>query len=142
MRGLRSTIALLVVLIGLGAYIYFVTSKMPDSGTATATKEKVFPGVEAGNIVEIVVKADNGDTTTLKKDGSIWNITMPVAARAEDMEVSQLTSNLNSLEITRVVDQNPTDLNQYGLQTPRIEVDFKSANDKDYHRLFLGDKSP
>src|SRR6187399_350925 len=129
MRGLRSTIALLVVLIGLAAYIYFVTSKVPDSATAPA-KEKVFPGVEASTIAEIVVKPDNGDSTTLEKDGSVWNLTMPVAARAEDMEVSQLTSNLNSLEITRVVDQNPTDLNQYGLQTPRIEVNFKSANDK------------
>ncbi len=33
MRGLRSTIALLAVLIGLGAYIYFVVSDAPESGT-------------------------------------------------------------------------------------------------------------
>jgi hypothetical protein len=41
MRGLKSTIALAVVLVGLGAYIYFVTSKLPDS--TTPAKEKVFP---------------------------------------------------------------------------------------------------
>jgi len=32
MRGLRSTMALLVVLLGLGAYIYFVTWKQPEGG--------------------------------------------------------------------------------------------------------------
>ena len=44
MRGLKSTIALVVVLAGLGAYIYFVTWKMPEGGAATtdAKKEKVF----------------------------------------------------------------------------------------------------
>ena len=36
MRGLRSTIALVVVLIGLGAYIYFVTWKRPEGGTSAA----------------------------------------------------------------------------------------------------------
>jgi hypothetical protein len=141
MRGLRSTIALFVVLIGLAAYIYFVTSKAPDS-TTVAAKERVYPKLDAGGIVEIVVKADGGDTTTLKKDNGVWQLTAPISSKAEEMEVSQLTSNLSTLEIGRVVDEKPADLNQYGLQTPRIEIDFKSNGDKDYHRLYLGEKSP
>jgi hypothetical protein len=40
-RGLKSTIALLVILVGLVAYIYFVDSKKPAAGTA-ATKAKAF----------------------------------------------------------------------------------------------------
>ena len=35
MRGLRSTIALIVVLAGLGAYIYFVTWKAPEGVDVT-----------------------------------------------------------------------------------------------------------
>src|SRR6476646_3112358 len=141
MRGLRSTIALFVVLIGLAAYIYFVTSKAPDS-TTVAAKERVYPKLDAAGIVEIVVKADGGDTTTLKKDNGAWQLTAPISSKAEEMEVTQLTSNLSTLEIGRVVDEKPADLNQYGLQTPRIEIDFKSNGDKDYHRLYLGEKSP
>ena len=45
MRGLRSTIALLVVLIGLGAYSYFVVSKKSDS--AATKQEKLFASLEA-----------------------------------------------------------------------------------------------
>ena len=141
MRGLKSTIALLVVLIGLSAYIYFVTSKTPDS-TTVAAKERVYPKLDASGIVELVVKADSGDTTTIKKDNGVWQLTAPISTKAEEMEVTQLTSNLSTLEISRVVDEKPTDLNQYGLQTPRIEIDFKSNGDKDYHHLYLGEKSP
>ena len=43
MRGLRSTIALIVVLGGLGAYIYFVTWKKPAE--PASKQEKVFAGV-------------------------------------------------------------------------------------------------
>ena len=39
MRGLRSTIALLVVLAGLGAYIYFVTWKKTPETAASKQSE-------------------------------------------------------------------------------------------------------
>ena len=78
MRGLRSTIALIVVLAGLGAYIYFVTSKMPAGGGADDTKkEKVFAGAAARQDRGTESSTAAGDTTTLKKDGSAWKITQP-----------------------------------------------------------------
>ena len=58
MRGLRSTIALVVVLAGLGAYIYFVTWKQPEGGADAAKKqEKVFAALEADKIDELKVKS-------------------------------------------------------------------------------------
>ena len=36
----------------------------------------------------------------------------------------------SAIEIERVIDENPTDLKDYGLDTPRIEVDFKAADGK------------
>ena len=141
MRGLRSTIVLLVVLIGLSGYIYFVTSKKPDSNTIVS-KERVFAGLQADTIDEVKVKSESGDTTAVKKDKGAWQVTAPVSSKAEEMEVSQITSNLSTLEITRVVDEKPTNLNDYGLQTPRIAIDFKKAGEKDYHHLYIGEKSP
>ena len=81
MRGLRSTIALLVVLIGLGAYIYFVTWKRAaqDSGPK---QEKVFASVLADQIEELKVKAESGDVTTLKKTSGAWTVVAPMAATA------------------------------------------------------------
>src|SRR6185295_3666121 len=143
MRGLRSTILLVIVLAGLGAYIYFVTWKLPEGGAADAKKlEKVFAGYEADKVDEIKVMSAAGDATTLKKEGGAWHVTQPITAPASESEVSGITSALGQVEIGRVVDPNPTNLNDYGLSNPRIEIDFKGAGDKDYKKLLVGDKSP
>jgi hypothetical protein len=140
MRGLRSTIALLVVLIGLGAYIYFVTWKKPAE--PASKQEKVFAGIDSSKIEELKVASDKGDVTTLKKEGGNWQLVAPLAAKADESEVSGIANALGQLEIVRVIDENPTNLNDYGLMTPRIEIDFKATGDKDFRKLSIGEKSP
>jgi hypothetical protein len=143
MRGLRSTILLVAVLAGLGAYIYFVTWKLPEGGATDAKKlEKVFAGYEADKVEEIKVMSAAGDATTLRKEGGVWQVTQPITAAASESEVSGITSALGQMEVGRVVDENPTNLNDYGLSNPRIQIDFKAAGDKDYKKLLVGDKSP
>jgi uncharacterized protein DUF4340 len=142
MRGLRSTIALAIVLAGLGAYIYFVTWKQPATTDAASKQEKVFDKVEADKIDELKIKAEKGDVTTVKKAGGAWQVTAPLTTKADDAEISGITSGLSSISITRVVDENPTNLKEYGLAEPRIEIDFKATGDKDYRKLFIGEKSP
>jgi hypothetical protein len=142
MRGLKSTIALIVVLVGLGAYIYFVTWKQPDSTEASSKQEKVFASLETDKIEEVKVKSEKGETTTVKKENGAWQMTAPVATKADESEVSGITNSLGQIAVTRVVDENPSDLKEYGLATPRIEINFKAGGDKDYRKLYIGDKSP
>ena len=69
MRGVKSFIALLVIALGLGAYLYFVESKRTP-GDDAPEKEKVFT-VEADKIDEVTIKAESGDrTTTISPRGS------------------------------------------------------------------------
>src|SRR4029453_15272936 len=75
MRGLKSTIAMFLVLAGLGAYIYFVTWKQTDD--KTTKKDPVFAGVESDKIQELKVKAESGEVTTLKKSADKWQIEAP-----------------------------------------------------------------
>ena len=142
MRGLKSTIALTIVLIGLGAYIYFVTWKKTDAADTGSKQEKVFASLESDKVAEIKVRSEKGDTTTVRKESGAWQIVQPIASKADESAVSGITSSLGQIAMTRVVDENPTDLKDYGLTTPRIEVDFKAKDDKDYRRLLIGDKSP
>lgn len=141
MRGLRSTIALFVVLIGLGAYIYFVTWKRPAQDSAS-TRAKVFTSVEADQIDELKLKAESGDVTTLKKTSGTWGMVAPIATTASETDVSGVTSALSALEIERVIDENPTDLKEYGLETPRVEIEFKANGGKTSGRLLVGSKTP
>jgi uncharacterized protein DUF4340 len=141
MRGLRSTILLVVVLAGLGAYIYFVTWKQPEGADAAKKTEKVFT-VQSDKIDEIKVSSAGGEATTLKKDSGAWTLTEPVKAAADESEVSGITNALASTDLVRVVDENPANLNDYGLSNPRLEIDFKTAGDKTYRRLLVGEKTP
>jgi len=141
MRGLRSTIALAVVLAGLGAYIYFVTWKQPDTPDTGKKLEKVFT-VASDKIEELKVSSASGDTTTAKKEGSAWKITDPVSAVADESEIGAITNALATADLIRVVDANPASLNDYGLSNPRIVIEFKAAGDKDSKKLFVGEKTP
>jgi hypothetical protein len=138
MRGLRSTIALLVVLAGLGAYIYFVTSKAEDSSTK---QDKLFPSVASDNIEEITVKNDAGETTTVKKADGKWTMTAPFQTRASDMDASGIANALAGLDVTRVVDENPTDVKDYGLDAPSTEITFKSNGGNPSGKLLIGKKT-
>src|SRR5579862_7231674 len=109
---------------------------------ASSKQEKVFASLQSDKIEELRVSTADGEATTLKKDSGAWQMTAPMTSKADESEVNGITSALSSVEITRVVDENPSNLNDYGLSNPKIEVDFKAAGDKDFKKLLLGEKSP
>ncbi len=138
MRGLRSTLALLVVLVGLGAYIYFGGAKKSSDQPPL---EKVFASLESGKIEELQVKSESGDATTLKKEGDAWKIVAPIAAPAADVESTGIANALADMDIARVVEENPADVKEYGLDTPRMQVDFKADGGKVSGKLLVGSKT-
>jgi Domain of unknown function (DUF4340) len=138
MRGLRTFLGLLVILVAIGAYLYFVESKRTP-GDEGPKKEKVF-NVEADKIEEIAIKSESGEQTTLRKSGSEWQIVSPAPASPDSTEVSGLTSSLSSLEMQSVVEENPADLKEYGLAEPRVEVRFKAGGQEQV--LQIGQKTP
>ncbi len=137
MRGLWSAIALVVVLAGLGGYIYFVDSKRPAA--RIEEKQKVF-SVEADKIEEITITAE-GETSTLRKADGTWKMVTPVAADADQNEVSTMTTNLSGIEVNRVIEENAANLGDFGLEKPRITIAFKGAGGA-AGQLALGDKTP
>ena len=141
MRGFRSTFILLAIFLGLLGYVYFYGGQKPLDKEAGAPKQKVFI-VEADKIEELQVKPATGDRSVLKKVNGAWTMVEPALTKADETEVVSIATNLASLERQRVVDDNPTDIGQYGLATPRVEVGFRKSGDKDFTRLFLGEKTP
>ena len=136
MRGLRFLILLLIA-IPLGWYAYHDSTKGPIDDSPK--RDKVF-AVEADKIDELEIKSESGDRTTLRRKGNEWEIVQPNAAPADQAAVSGITSNLSSVEIQRVIDENAADLKEFGLAEPRVEVAFK-ANGKQL-RLQVGQKTP
>src|SRR5262245_44532709 len=137
MRGLRSTLFLLVVLLGLGGYIYFGGAKKDDADTK---KDRLFPSIEAAKIEEMTVKSESGDTTTLKKDNGTWNLLKPLAVPASESDATGITNALADIDVARVLDEAPTDVKGYGLDPAKIDIEFKSSDGKVAGHLLIGDK--
>ena len=139
MRSGRSLLIFTAVLGGLLAYLYFVDADRPLGDEED--KPKVF-SVEADRIEALRIGTVAGETAELKKEGGAWMMVSPVAATADQSEVSSVTSSLASLAIQRVVDEKPENLGDYGLRDPVVEVSFKAEGDSDYRTLQLGNKTP
>jgi hypothetical protein len=140
MHGTKSTFLLVVVLAGLGAYIYFVDSKRDPA--SEGANPRAFTDLVAGDIEEIEITNDSGDTSHVQRVGTDWQLVAPDKADADDGVVGTVTSNLSTLEVQRVVDENPADLAQYGLNPPRIDVSFRLKDQTDFQRLLVGEKTP
>jgi len=140
MRGLTSTLILVAVLAGLGGYIYFVDSKRPAPGAdgSSATKEKVFT-VEADKINELRITSQ-GQTSLLKKEGSGWKLYEPTQIDADPPEAIGVATALGGVEIVRVIDDNATNLDQFGLANPAITVEYKAEGGA-AGKLRLGNKN-
>ncbi len=141
MRGVRSTLVLLVAALALGAYIYFVESGRPPAGTADAL-ETVFD-VDSDDIDSLSVTAGNGDRTVIDKDDDRWRIVEPFPVNVDVTEVVSLSSSLANLEVQRVVAEpgDAPDLEAFGLAEPAIEVGF-TTTDGTGERLLVGGRSP
>lgn len=139
MRGLTTTIVLLVVLAGLGGYIFFY-----DAGRETPdpnAKPRAFDQLASENIQEIQIKNADGQTSRAQLESGNWQLVEPVKTDADDGVVGTVTSNLASLEVQRVVEENPTDLKQYGLEPARIDIGFRLRDQKELQHLLVGDKT-
>jgi hypothetical protein len=139
MRRLASTLVLLLVLVGLVGYIYFVDRDRDPA--ATEVREKPF-SVSPENIEEVVVTNAAGETARVQRIDASWQLVEPEKAAADATEVAAVTSSLASLEVQRVVDENPADLAQYGLNPPHLDVSFRVRDAKDFQRLLVGEKTP
>jgi len=140
MRGMKSTLALLVILIGVVAYIYFVDSKQPVNDAEA--KDKAFTGVNADDVEEMQVKSSEGETSRLQKIDGKWQLVEPLKVEADNTEASNIASSLAAIDIQRVVEENASNLKEYGLDPARVEVGFRVKGKTDLQRIALGEKTP
>lgn len=139
MRGLTSTIILVVVLGGLLGYIYYDSGREEVDPSA---KPKAFGTITADQIEELQIRSAGGETARLQRSGQSWQLAEPVKASADGGAVDTLATNLQSLEMQRVVEENPSDLAQYGLNPARLDVGFRLRDQKEFQHLLIGDKTP
>ena len=139
---LRHTLWLILVFIGLVLYLGFfeVPSKQKKDEEETRSKQVLHFKVEDVDAFD-VVKPSGTIKIQRKPKNSRWNITHPLAVQGEDSVINQYLLTLEEARITRVVDEEPANLADFGLKDPsiKIELRFKTGEPK---TLLVGDASP
>ena len=115
----KTTLILAVVLLGLGAYIFFTKDKGGGEKTEVAdTSERKLFTVKPEDITKITVTPADGKRMVLQKpaDGK-WRLAEPVAAQAEAFEVDNLARTLAELRAHGRMTESSD--NATGLASPR-----------------------
>src|SRR5690606_30133328 len=102
---------------------------------------RVFAALASDDIQSVTVSAETGETTTVERSADGWRIVTPVTAPASVIEMSGLVSTLSTLDRVRVVDDAPADLAEFGLEPPRVAIEFQSEGDAPSGRLLIGNKT-
>jgi hypothetical protein len=132
----RTTILLILVLAGLGAYVYFVEYPHAEQ----EAKKKTLFEFKADEATQMTL--DYGDhKIVLKKSGNDWRLTEPLDAPADATTVKNLVNAVAECEVKRELKDASSDLSQYGLDKPFVTVTVK-LGDKDLPVFMVGKNTP
>lgn len=135
----RSFLLLLALAAGIGAYVWFVEMKRDPNDTAETPREKLVT-IDPAQIQEVRLKNDKGEESTLKRSGDRWMLAEISGAQVDETEADNIVNALAGLESSRLVDEQPPSLAEYGLDKPRITASFTDAAGKQ-QSVLIGSKT-
>lgn len=137
-KGLLIAVVLLAVLGGVVWWSNKNEAAKASKGTDNTTKILSIPDDQ---FQEIQIKKVTGEVETLVKENGKWKMTQPQALPADQDTVSSMVTTLGALNADRVVDDKATDLKQYGLADPTLDIKIKRKDGKT-DEVLIGDDLP
>ena len=130
---------LIVIFLLLGAYVYFYEIAKGDKKDQSPEKVKVLD-INPEDVQEIIIRKEDQSVSLRMGEGQ-WRIKNSVDVSISNERVSDLLSFFN-YGIVRVIDSNPSDLKQYGLDQPRYEFWIKTKGEELFKTLLIGSDAP
>ncbi len=140
-RGLIIAVAVLLV---LGGLLYWSNHRKPpaQSVAASSTTSPAILKIDPSAIQQVTLtRKDNAPVALDRQAADAWRITEPKPFNADSDAVSGMLSTLSSLTADRVVEDKASDLKQYGLDQPSLQVQIELKDHKERQLLF-GDDTP
>ncbi|MEO8592131.1 MAG: DUF4340 domain-containing protein [Candidatus Solibacter sp.] len=134
-KGLLIAVVLLAVLGGLTWWSNKSQADKAKTPTDAATKLLTLADDQ---FQEIRIKKVTGERIDLKRDNGKWAMTAPAPMAADQDAVSSMVTTLGSLSADKVIEEKATDLKQYGLDLPTLDIEIARKDGKTEHVL-LGD---
>ena len=136
---LNRNIILSIVFAVLALYVYFFETGPKEKPSISEKAHKIMD-FQLENAQEITLKTET-EKIYFKKRGNQWQIISPVQSEARNDRVESLLSVFN-YPVIRVISHHPSDLSEFGLDNPKIELGLKLKNQTDFHTLQIGSNAP
>jgi hypothetical protein len=129
----RTLLILLVLVLGLGAFIWFYERNLPSTEERTELEKKVFQ-LKKDDVTALILESAKGQVhlervkapspkkkaEDAEEPAAEWRMTRPLAVRADSFAVDRLLEDLANLEKTRTLED--VNLRDVGLDKPRAVV--------------------
>ena len=141
---MNSLLIAAIVLAALSGVLYWSNHRKPteDAVKVTADTPPKILSLTQADITKVGIKKKSGEEVELAKDASgKWQIAGAKPLRADQNEVSSMLSTLSSLSSDRLIEQKASNLADYGLAQPNVEVDVTEKDNKT-QKLLIGDNAP
>ncbi len=132
----RKTIVLLIIFLGLLAYVYFFEIQGAKRKQAKKDKEELLISLDKTQVKGLTFLPEG---IVIGKDSTLWRVSAPVEADADKSTIENILDAFSSLKKGRFVSDNPGDFKKFGLAPYQyaLVIQQKESNDT----LFLGESN-
>lgn len=134
------TLLMLLILAGLGGYLYFVELPAQKLEEKQDTQSKTLLPFQEQAISKITITTPQGPIELTRSDSGAWALASPLQADADQREVQALIRSLVTGKVTRTVDETGSSLAPFGLEQPVTTVSI--VTDAQQESLSIGDSGP
>lgn len=139
----RVTLLLAALVAALGAFTWYYETRGAAAREQAALR-RVFPGIEAGDIVSLSLRAEDGAAVRIVRGARSWRLMEPLAAEADSASLDGMAEALAGLSAERILSPGDPEvpleaLSSYGLDAePRLRFQTKGGS----YELRIGDAAP
>jgi len=134
------TLIMVLVLAGLGLYLYTVEFPNKESQERQDTADKKVLLFDQEIVSGLIIKTDRQELVLARTPQQSWVLTAPLTTEADQREVQNLIRALLTGTVTRVVEEHPTNLAPFGLDNPVTTVTVIAGASRETYAI--GDSGP
>ena len=134
----KSTLAILVLAVALGGWVYYSEIRHPKAPVAEDAAPKALFHFNPLDVASIRLERAEGNVELVRHEND-WVVTQPVATRADKRAADLLASALAEAKSNRALAASPDRWKEYGLDPPAITAVLREKGGQE-HRLRIGAK--
>jgi Domain of unknown function (DUF4340) len=113
-----------------------------SSKTLNDLRSRVLVNLTADQMTRVAVTHADGSAIEIVRHGDDWKMTKPRAYPTDKAAVQQMLDIIAGAQVADFVEDNPADLEKFGLAKPALEFEVNGGKDNAKHSISIGFKQP